>query len=273
MTHGPAMAISWTAGPPVALPVLHDWNAFVAGLMARCGTAGFFPAVERGLRRWLSFDAFFVFCYDARGEATPVFHNLSGRRKQIIVDDYVDGQYVRDPFYLRLHDRRPATAGIMRLEAIRAGRDCQRYYHLHYRHTGIRDEIGFAAELPGGDKIVASITRPQGTPGFCPEEAAFCAAIEPMMAILLARHAQGPAVETPPPAGADRLAGLGISPREAEVVALILEGHANAAIALRLGITAGTVKIHRKNIYRKLGISNQGELFARAFAGRPGADR
>src|SRR5690606_21281058 len=130
----PTAAIPWAVRPQVALPVLHDWNAFVAGLMARCGGPGFFPAVERGLRRWLSFDAFFVFAYDAAGEATPVFHNLSGRRKQIVVGDYVDGQCLRDPFFLRLHDRRSGGAGILRLEANRAGRDCQRYYHLHYRH-------------------------------------------------------------------------------------------------------------------------------------------
>ena len=30
-----------------------------------------------------------------------------------------------------------------------------------------------------------------------------------------------------------------------------------------LGITPGTVKIHRKNIYAKLGISSQAELFNR----------
>jgi DNA-binding CsgD family transcriptional regulator len=29
-----------------------------------------------------------------------------------------------------------------------------------------------------------------------------------------------------------------------------------------LGISSGTVRIHRRNIYAKLGISSQGELFA-----------
>nr|WP_246739578.1 helix-turn-helix transcriptional regulator [Martelella sp. HB161492] len=49
--------------------------------------------------------------------------------------------------------------------------------------------------------------------------------------------------------------------REREIAALILKGHSTGSIALTTGITAGTVKIHRKNLYRKLGISSQGELY------------
>ena len=53
-----------------------------------------------------------------------------------------------------------------------------------------------------------------------------------------------------------------LSERERQIVTLVLQGHSSESIARRLDISPGTVKIHRKNIYRKLGISTQGELFA-----------
>ena len=54
--------------------------------------------------------------------------------------------------------------------------------------------------------------------------------------------------------------------REREIVSMILQGHSTESVALRLDISPGTVKVHRKNIYRKLKVSSQGELFA-AFMG------
>ena len=54
--------------------------------------------------------------------------------------------------------------------------------------------------------------------------------------------------------------------REREIVTMVLRGHSTESIAMQLSISPGTVKIHRKNIYRKLRVSTQAELFA-AFMG------
>jgi len=59
--------------------------------------------------------------------------------------------------------------------------------------------------------------------------------------------------------------GPRITPRETQVVAQVLEGHSSESISRRLGISAGTVRIHRRNIYAKLGISSQQELFSIFF--------
>lgn len=57
-----------------------------------------------------------------------------------------------------------------------------------------------------------------------------------------------------------------LSPRETEVLRLLLDGCSSEAIALRLGITAYTVKDHRKSIFRKMRIGSLAELFALASA-------
>ena len=51
-----------------------------------------------------------------------------------------------------------------------------------------------------------------------------------------------------------------LSEREREIVALVLQGHSTESIAGRLDISPGTVKIHRRNIYRKLGIPESQRL-------------
>jgi DNA-binding NarL/FixJ family response regulator len=49
--------------------------------------------------------------------------------------------------------------------------------------------------------------------------------------------------------------------REMEIARLAAENRPNGQIALDLGISKGTLKIHMNNIYRKLQVSSRGELF------------
>jgi DNA-binding CsgD family transcriptional regulator len=54
---------------------------------------------------------------------------------------------------------------------------------------------------------------------------------------------------------------LNLTKREKEIVGLILEGMSSVSIAEKCFVSEGTVKNHRKNIYRKLNIKSQAELF------------
>ena len=55
-----------------------------------------------------------------------------------------------------------------------------------------------------------------------------------------------------------------LTPRETELIKLVVEGLRNKEIAARLGITEGTVKIHLHNIYEKLGVDGRLELMLAA---------
>jgi DNA-binding NarL/FixJ family response regulator len=54
-----------------------------------------------------------------------------------------------------------------------------------------------------------------------------------------------------------------LTPREREVLSLIVVGQSNGAIAARLVISEGTVKSHVKQILRKIGAVNRSEAIAR----------
>jgi DNA-binding CsgD family transcriptional regulator len=60
-------------------------------------------------------------------------------------------------------------------------------------------------------------------------------------------------------AGSD---GLGLTPREREVLALVAEGRTNRQIAEALFISDKTASVHVSNILAKLGVANRGEAAA-----------
>lgn len=53
-----------------------------------------------------------------------------------------------------------------------------------------------------------------------------------------------------------------VTPREQEILALVAAGHGNAAIAEILTISLQTVRTHRKNAMRKLGLHNAAAVTA-----------
>ena len=60
-----------------------------------------------------------------------------------------------------------------------------------------------------------------------------------------------------------------LSPREKQVVLLLLQGMTLRQVAPELGLTVSTVSTYSKAIYKKLGINSRAELFL--LFGRPQA--
>jgi len=53
-----------------------------------------------------------------------------------------------------------------------------------------------------------------------------------------------------------------LTQREREITQLLLRGHSSKSIARELGIAPGTVMVHKRNLFAKLGITSQYELFS-----------
>lgn len=62
-----------------------------------------------------------------------------------------------------------------------------------------------------------------------------------------------------------RLTGLPLTPREREMVGMLLKGDSNKQIAFKLGISEQTVKNTLHHAYASLGVQSRGELFHVVF--------
>ena len=67
------------------------------------------------------------------------------------------------------------------------------------------------------------------------------------------------------PAKTARLRTSALSPREKEVLKLVACGSSSKEVASKLGISVGTVDVHRANLMKKLGVKNIAGLVVFAF--------
>jgi DNA-binding NarL/FixJ family response regulator len=93
-------------------------------------------------------------------------------------------------------------------------------------------------------------------------------AVDMELVAAVRRVAAGEIVLAPEVSRAPALKGerdSGLTPRELEILQLIVEGNSNKAIADRLSLSANTVAVHRANIMDALGIHKTAELVVYAI--------
>ena len=229
---------------------------------------GFEAALSAWLRRVVPYSFTVIFGYRFEAKPLDIWDDFPSDRRRVFVSEYIEGPYLLDPFCQAAI--RPVAEGLYRLRDFAPDRFYQgEYFRNYYMRTEIAEEIGFFAHMPDDCQIVLSLMRQEKT--FSLGEFRRLAALAPLVCALMRQHWAGLSREfearnvTAAPPRLDRLTG-----REREIVSYILKGHSAEATAAALGIASGTVRIHRRNIYAKLGISSQRELFARYLAGMGG---
>lgn len=183
---------------------------------------------------------------------------------------YLTGAYLLDPFH-DLHIKK-APAGAYRLSEISPDQFRRhRYYLEYYINTTMIDEIGFVAYPSAGVSLHVCVGRDdQSNQRFSQRDAAAARRIAPVATALIENHWRGLTAKGEYADG-DIIRGLinaarsnlsiSLSPRQAEVAMLVLQGHSSASIGMRLGVSYQTVKVFRRQLYQKCAISSQAELF------------
>ena len=70
-----------------------------------------------------------------------------------------------------------------------------------------------------------------------------------------------------------RAQGSPLTPRQSDLLRLVADGHTNAQVARRLGLSEGTVRTHLENIYGRLQVSSRTAAVLRAFPDLAAQDR
>ncbi len=257
-------------------------NATWLSLLSRCidsiGTEEFSTNLVDALKSITGFDYSVSFAYHLNEKPICLFHTFSSNERVVFVDDYLNGPYLLDPFFKACE--RKVDAGLYRLGDIAPDRFLQsEYYRSYYVRTGLAEEICYTLYLLNDVAVVISVMRSGENQRFSAREFRLLESVGPIVNSLARRHWQDvpdwfEVESTGREPGANptliqntvgAIFGPRITPRETQVVAQVLEGHSSESIAKSLGISTGTVRIHRRNIYAKLDISSQQELFSIFF--------
>lgn len=234
------------------------------------GTERFAARLVDTLGRILQFDWWMVMVYRQHANPEMLCENFSGSWREKGLTTYVGAFYVLDPFYLmslsldhpevcRLGDITPD--GFLESE----------YHRAHYASGRIGDEVGYLWPLEAGVTLAVSLERSENCVGFSDAEVRHLEAVQPLLYALARKHWTAAHSRTATARDLelgrlvqDAATNFGrnvLTPRECEVVKLVLRGYSTKSISQSLGISPGTVKVHRENIYGKLGVSSQAELF------------
>lgn len=243
-------------------------------LIANIGRDSFAPTLSGLLQGVTPYTYTVIFGY--RGSARPMdlYDDFPAFRRKVFVTDYQEGPYLLDPFYLAA--TRPVEAGLYRMRDLAPDRFYQgEYFRSYYVQTGLAEEIGFFVEIPEGAMVVLSLMRDERP--FSSREMRALEEMRPVVDSAICRHwanlpsqfdhsaqdKQRPARESAIERSFHSFGDGVLTAREREIVEHTLKGHSADAVGRILGISPGTVRIHRRNIYAKLRISSQGELFSR----------
>lgn len=253
--------------------MLEQWNRGVAEISAAQRTARFIPAMLVSVKRLVDYDFIMAFAYTGRSRPLILGDTLDAGHHRIIADDYAAGPFLLDPFFRLIEEG--IRTGCFRLHDVAPDHFRRsEYFRVHYGRTGIGEEIGVFFELGPALTGVISFGRWNGSPAVTRGDLDITRALAPAVAALSSAHwsviHRGRVASAVLEPGSTH-PGFGLlTTREREIVTMILRGNSTESIAIKLGISPGTVKIHRKNIYRKMTVSTQAELFAAFmdFSGR-----
>lgn len=248
----------------------------VARLIAKTGNQDEFgTALDQVADVAAKFDMSCAFAYSAEQEPIVLHDGYSATVSRRALKSYLRGAYLLDPFYSACISG--CREGLWRMRDLapddfhKSGFASSREVHpcISDEAGTLVEEIGFIIPLSDGFSATYSLMRNRGATPFDAGEFKRLTAIIPIVAACIRQHwkALNANVNAEDRNRIntemvfDQVFGGVLTPAQNSVTKLILRGHSSLSIAHHLGITEGTVKLHRSNIYRRLSISSQGELF------------
>ena len=250
---------------------LSKWNRDISRAIAALGTEEFFAELIAAVSGQVRIDYPQVWLYHKDLPPRVLYHEIPEEGISAQIDQYLDGPYQEDPFYQASMNQ--PRSKIYRLSRLTAGKlQESAYYREYYADTGTVDEAIYLAKLGGGNVINLSMMRLPSHGEFSDKdyEALYLLA-EPVSELLKSHSEHGNfAVTNLLQPGIDHQIDLAfrtfgqsiLSPREKDVLELMLRGYGTDTSAERLDIAVETVRRHRKSIYRKLDVNSQTDLFS-----------
>ena len=247
-----------------------DWHTAVAALLAARDDQGIADALDRVIAGAVDHDATCLLAFHKDAPPEVLHHTMNERHSRHYLDRYLAGPYLLDPLYqLALREKKPAMCRC-RDETPDRFRSSE-YYRQYYDRTHLADEMDFLLDIDNTTALVLVIGRWETR--FSRADVASLRLMEPIvraaMNSIWQAWAERHSGKTRDLSMHQRLTQCfeqfgesSLTQREREITQLLLRGHSSKSVARELDIAPGTVMVHKRNLFSKLGITSQYELFS-----------
>lgn len=260
-----------TAGGVTRAMTGPDWVGAVARLVSSSTVAGTTTALNEAIDAVVEHGGICLLAFHNAAPPEVLHHTLERAGKAHYVDRYLAGPYLLDPLYQLATQTVAPDVCRFRDEAPDRFMSSE-YYRQYCERTHLKDELDFFRRIDSTLTLALVVGRRERR--FSKAEVQVLQRAAPILNAAIEKIWRHAPSQSSRRSADDKMHqrltecfenfgdGL-LTDREQQITRLLLRGYSTKAIALELGIAPGTVMVHKRNLFTKLGISSQYELFSR----------
>ena len=248
-----------------------EWFAAIARLVRNDGANRTAETLIDTVGQVVDNDGTVVLAFHRTAPPEVLHHNLAPAKARHYLDRYLAGPYLLDPLYqLASRDKKP---GVCRFRDETPDRfRSSEYYRQYCERTHLKDEMDFLLDVGTATTLVLVVARIEKM--FAKADVQRLCLIEGLVHATMrniwdhwirraGRASRDDSVHRRLTECFENFGATLLTQREREITQLLLRGHSTKSIARELDIAPGTVMVHKRNLFGKLGITSQYELFSR----------
>jgi DNA-binding CsgD family transcriptional regulator len=246
------------------------WHDAIANLLRCADAASCCRALVALLDLAVRNDGTCLLAFHLQAPPDVLHHSMPAVVARHYLDRYLAGPYLLDPLYqLAIRNKRPIACRFR--DATPDRFRSSEYYRQYYERTHLHDEMDFLLNVAAGTTLVLVVGRRHKM--FSKSELERLRLVENMLYAALQNIWQYWSHDSRENRGAaslhrrltlcfDTFGDGALTDRERQITQLLLRGHSAKSVARELRIAPGTVMVHKRNLFAKLGITSQYELFS-----------
>jgi DNA-binding CsgD family transcriptional regulator len=265
----------------IAMPfgALHKWHGGMREAFAHIDEPDALQHLASALAQLVSVESMMI-SLERKDRAPQLLHQrgIAQEYQVSILERYFSGGYLLDPFCLAVEQG--LAQGFYHLEEIAPDNFFDSdYYKSYYLKAGCSEDSYYIVDIGNDTKISVSLYQGFGGECLSAEQLNLLRAVEPLVREFISEFSQRGMLHNHE-IQCDKDQGLRddlkhrvqsafehfgsdlLTEREREVAHMILRGHSVKSTASQMSISPETVRMHRKNLYLKLEVGSQSELFA-----------
>lgn len=247
-----------------------EWHAAIARIISSEKAAATASAMIAAIESVVDHEGTCLIAFHNDAQPVVLHHTLEPAGRKHYLERYLAGPYLLDPLYQLAIQKKKPTLCRFRDETPDRFHSSE-YYRQYCERTHLKDEMDYLVPVSGRTTVVLVIGRRDRM--FTKAEVQRLKIIEPVVQSGIGKAWDEWVSKAGNPRGDDTVhkrltecfESFGentLTRREQQISQLLLRGHSSKSIARELRIAPGTVMVHKRNLFGKLGISSQYELFS-----------